>query len=322
MSLSLLSTTPRDWHSEAIRMFHEGLSYRTIAAELKLPLTTLGDFLRKYKSIKDELPEGTEPKILVYDIENTPIKGYVWNMFKANLSLPFIVQHQFMLTWAAKWLGDDMVMTDKITNHEAWQRDHTNDEGIIRSLWELMDEAHITVSHNGLRHDLQWLNMRAAVYDLPKYSPTRHIDTCRAIKRAFKLPSNSLQYAATYFGLDLKKENAGAELWQRCADGDAAAIDDMEDYNIHDLYPLEQLYLKARPYIDNHPNLALYDNSLVHPRCPRCFSKNSLELLAQPATTNVSKFQAFRCSCCGSVVRGRKNVLNKDQRENIFGNVL
>lgn len=314
------------WKEEAIRLATTtDMSWRAIAAELGVPKSTVSDYLRSIKesleAAKEIKAEGREPKILIYDCENSLLKGYFWTMFKSFIPPEAVEQDQYLLTWSAKWLGDDAVMSDKLTNYPRFNEDITDDFHIVESLWELFEEADVIVAHNNDRHDQQWLNMRAAYHGFPRYSPVKSVDTLKTLKRQFKLPSNSLKYVAKYFGLDLKLDNEGINLWIRCMNGDRAAFDEMEEYNIGDLFPLEQLYLRALPYMDSHPNLALYDDTLAVKRCPRCFSKNSLEKLEKHAYTAVSKFEAFRCKCCGSVVRGRKNVLTKEQRENVLTNV-
>lgn len=313
------------WKEEAIRLATTtDMSWRAIAAELGVPKSTVSDYLR---SIKDKLEiareirdSGRTPKILVFDIENTPLKGYFFNMFKTNVCVDAVEQHQYILTWAAKWLGDDFVMSDKLTNYPRFDEDVTDDYHIVKSLRDLVEEADMLIYHNGDRHDLPWLNTRMAAHGLSFISPHKVVDTLKVLKRHFRLPSNSLKYAAKYFGLELKLENEGINLWIRCMNGDRKAFDEMEEYNIGDLFPLEELYMLARPFITNHPNLALYDETLAVKRCPVCFSKGTLENTGKYAYTAVSKFELYHCTHCNASLRGRKNVLTKEQRENVLTN--
>ena len=78
----------------------------------------------------------------------------------------------------------------------------------------------------------------------------------------------------------------------------------MLDYNIHDVKGLEDLYLKIRPYIKNHPNLGVMLDEDV---CPNCGSPN-LEETNSEYFTSANRFPVFRCSDCKTpYIRHKKN---------------
>ena len=62
-----------------------------------------------------------------------------------------------MLSWSAKWQFEDEIMNDVVTPEEALNED---DERIAKSIWKLIDEADIVISHNGKNFDHKMLNMR------------------------------------------------------------------------------------------------------------------------------------------------------------------
>ena len=51
------------------------------------------------------------PRVLLFDIETAPILGYVWSLWEQNVGLNQIHSDWYVLSWAAKWLGDS---ADKI----------------------------------------------------------------------------------------------------------------------------------------------------------------------------------------------------------------
>ena len=85
----------------------------------------------------------------------------------------------------------------------------------------------------------------------------------------------------------------------------------MARYNRHDVIGLEEVYLKMRPYIKNHPNLGILMDEDV---CTNCGSYN-LEETEAVYFTSASKFPVFRCADCKTpYIRGKKNVnQNKTQ---------
>ena len=55
------------------------------------------------------IEEQTDPKvsILILDIETAPNLAYVWKFFKANISPKQVLEDCSIMSWSAKWLGDD-----------------------------------------------------------------------------------------------------------------------------------------------------------------------------------------------------------------------
>lgn len=93
----------------------------------------------------------------------------------------------------------------------------------------------------------------------------------------------------------------------------------MRKYNIQDVLTLEQVYLRMRPFILNHPNIGIFTQDEVHV-CPACGSVH----LHKRGTykTNVGEYQRYRCMDCGKWSRGRTNVLDKDVRKELLTNAL
>src|SRR5271165_7266283 len=66
----------------------------------------------KRVSLKEFLSIKVEPKILVLDIETSPIVSYTWGLFDQNIGLEQIVQESNILSVAVKWLGDNRVFCE------------------------------------------------------------------------------------------------------------------------------------------------------------------------------------------------------------------
>lgn len=306
-----------------------GDSWRNIAKRLDIPKSTVSDFLstrthkewwadnQKYLSIANF----SGAKILIYDVENSPEIACTWSRWKANIGENQVIQRPYMLTWAAKWLGTDEIVSDSIHNYPGYMDDLTNDINIIRTLWALIDEADIIVAHNGDRHDEPLFNTRCLVHGLQPPTPYRRIDTLKAVKGAFKFPSNALKSLLNHLDLTRKIENSGFELWKGCMEGDTASFDEMLDYNHGDVISLEELYLKIRPWIKGHPNVSMYGDN-KEKACVACGSTDLTFLPEKTAYTNVSAFSVHRCNECDKISRDRVSKKTTAQRKNILTNAL
>lgn len=160
--------------------------------------------------------------------------------------------------------------------------------------------------HN-CKADIPWINTRFIMNGLNPPRPYHIVDTLQVARKKFGFMSNKLDALCEYFGFPHKLET-DFDLWRRCVKGDEEALKYMCEYNKNDVKMLELVYLKLLPWIPNHPAVGnLVDSD--EPICAHCGS-NQLEKIDGFYTTNVSKYELFRCKHCGTVVRGRKN-LNK-----------
>jgi DNA polymerase III alpha subunit (gram-positive type) len=253
------------------------------------------------------------PKILVFDIETTPLEAYIWQkeVWKARVGADKIISEWFMLTWSAKWLFSDDVLSDRLTGKEAVQED---DSRLCKSLWKLLDEADMVIAHNGDKFDVPNINTRFIVNGLLPTSPYQQIDTKKIAAKQFGFTHNSLNGLADFFGLGRKKDT-DFDLWKACKNGSDRDLRYMEEYNQHDVVLLEEVYLKLRPWIKNHPNVSVYMDA-DEPLCHSCGSPE-VKLTNKFYYTNVNKFPTYRCKC-GAYTRGRKSVIEKSKKDNIL----
>lgn len=242
-------------------------------------------------------------KILIFDIETSPLKAYVWKRFKENISLDQTISEWFMLAWSAKWLYSSEVLGEVLTPEEVKNED---DFRIVNKLWELINEADIVVSHNGNNFDIPRINSRFIINNLPPTKSFVSIDTCAIVKKQFGFSSNKLDALAEYFGFDHKLDTS-FELWKKCMEGDDQSLKYMLTYNKRDVTLLEEVYLKLRPYIKNHPNCSNFSLEQNKMMCCNCASTDYEEIKDKFYFTQVGKYKLYRCKNCGAVFRGRSN---------------
>jgi len=255
--------------------------------------------------------DGKGPKVLIFDIETTPMLSWHWRCYKENINPVQIVKHSHVLCWVAKWLGSDAIYFDSVKG------DGEDDKRCCEELWTLCDEADIVVAHNGQAFDMGTMNARWAYHGLNPPSPAKMADTLKIARGVFNFPTNKLEGITRYFGIGSKKEHEGFRLWLKCMDGDPKAWKTMEEYNIEDVLILEELYLRIRPWDKRHANVSLlYDDEKM--RCVCCGSTD-IKRMKKNARTNVTVFPAYRCMSCGKPMRGRGRFAIS---ENTLANII
>jgi len=252
------------------------------------------------------------PKVLLFDIETSPLQAFIFqkSVWKANVGADQVISEWFMLTWSAKWLMDDTLLSDRLTGKEAKAED---DGRIVKSLWSLLDEADIIIAHNGDSFDVPNMNTRFIVHGLPPTSPYQTIDTMLVARKQFGFTHNSLNGLAKIFGFE-QKMDTDFDLWKRCVAGDDEALSYMQKYNNGDVIVLEDVYMKLRPWIRSHPNLGLYveaDGAV----CPNCGS-SSINWTNKFYYTQTGKYATFKCDC-GAFGRSRTSSVTKNARKNL-----
>lgn len=245
-------------------------------------------------------------KILLLDIETAPNKVYTWGLYDQTVGINQIIQSGYVLCWAAKWLGSPDIMCDALIDHPVtYKKDSSNDKELAKSMWKLLDGADIVVTHNGDVFDIKWLNTLFITHRLPPPSPFMSIDTCKSAKRYFRFVSNKLGYLNRHLNLSNKLDHDGFGLWVRVMAGDRKSWSHMVKYCKQDVKALEELYLTIKPYIGNHPDLALFQDT-KEALCPKCTSVHIKK--KGFAYTAKRKYQRLICLDCGTNFRGKMST--------------
>ena len=238
-------------------------------------------------------------KILIYDIETSYTVGAVWGLYEQNIAA--VIREPYMLSFAWKWLGEKTTHVLSLPDFSLYKKDQHNDKELVKALWGLFNEANIIIAHNGNSFDQKWSYARFIVNGLEPPQPAQYIDTKVIAKNKFKFNSNSLNNLGKYFDIGQKIDTGGIGLWVDCIEKkDPKAWALMCKYNKQDVVLLEQVYLKLRPYITNHPNLNVF-NGTFH-SCPNCSSSNTTKRGTRP--TRTGRKQAYQCNDCGSWHQG------------------
>jgi hypothetical protein len=252
-----------------------------------------GDVANLYNTAKGLAGKKIEPKfpkVLLFDLETSPILAYTWGLYEQNINHEFIVHDWHLLTWSAKWLFGKYIYHDSLTKDEMLTH---NDKRICQSLWQMLDEADIIIAHNLKKFDEKKANQRFLINGMQPPSPYQTIDTLVQARKVFNFTSNKLDYINKTLGIS-RKIQTDYSLWLRCLRGDKKAFKEMQDYNDQDVICLEELYLYMRPWIKSHPNIGLFMDK-YEGVCCSCGS-SQMSAINKEYKTTVGSFSLYKCS--------------------------
>jgi DNA polymerase elongation subunit (family B) len=236
-----------------------------------------------------------KPKILFYDIENSPNTAYVWDKYEQNV-IAYDREWE-MLSFAYKWQGSNKVTC-------VTREGEKTDKELTRKLHKLFREADLLVAHNGDSFDQRKAKARMIFHGMSPPKVLQSVDTKKVAKTYFRFNGNGLDELGEHLGLGRKLKHQGFDLWLGCMKDDPKAWRTMARYNKQDVVLLEKVYDKFLPWIQNHPSIA----KLNDPRdptlgCPNCGSKNFYKRGLR--ATHVQVMQQYQCNDCTSWFVGK-----------------
>lgn len=249
-------------------------------------------------------------KVLVYDLEVSPLLIWAYGTYDTNALKVEKQSHIFCFSYGWLDVENPEVMKVKcVAQYDfpaRFKADSYDDYDVVKSLYSLMEQADITLGYNVDGFDDKVSTTRFLYYNFKALSPHKSIDPLKTARSKFKLPNNKLNTVAQYFGLGEKTTVTHSDLWYDCLLGSKKAWRDMKTYCNQDVVLVKDVYMKLRPYVRAHPNLATM--SQRPDVCPTClgtkFFSNGLR------TTQTMTYRRFVCANCGATARER--VSDKD----------
>lgn len=235
-----------------------------------------------------------EPRILLYDLETSFNVVAVFQLGNNDWINPEnIIAERHIISFAYKWLGEDEVgAVSVLDNPKLFKRNPHDDSHVCKELHKLISQADVIVAHNGDKFDIKFAEARMLINGLEPLPPVQKIDTLKVAKNRFLFNSNKLDYLGNVLKVGRKLETTPG-LWLEVLKGNRAAIEKMVEYNKGDVELLERVFLKLRPYMDNHINREL----LGLDGCPRCGSKKVQSRGFHRAISRT--YRRFHCQGCG-----------------------
>ena len=240
-------------------------------------------------------------RTLIYDIETAPIIATVWGKYEQNFV--WSIQDWYMLCFAYKWEGERKTHVISQTDFKNYKPGSDDDSEVVKALHKLFDEADIIVAHNGNSFDQKKSQARMIQNGLAPPAPYKQIDTKLVARRHFNFTSNKLDDLGEYLKLGKKISTGGSDLWKSCMAGDMKAWRKMQKYNIQDVVLLEKIYLKMRPWMNNHPHLGVIDGRPL--ACKNCSSQRLHQHTKKTIANTGWKYQ-YKCYDCGAYQIGTR----------------
>lgn len=259
-------------------------------------------WLSNIEKAEERVGDEFAPKVLVFDIETSPIVAYAWGLFKQNIPIDAIINDWKVLCWSAKWLGSQDIISTSLPQNDGDEKE------VVRMLWELLDQADYVVAHNGKKFDVKKMNSKFLEYELGMPSHFVTIDTLQIVKGNLNLTSNKLDWVATFLGIENKHETSFA-LWKGCMEGSLESWEKMVKYCDQDVNILEQVYLKVMHLDKRSPNYYTYFDG-EEPICKVC-GEEVVETSSHK--TAASTFPVYSCVSCGHNQRSRKSIKDKTE---------
>jgi predicted RNA-binding Zn-ribbon protein involved in translation (DUF1610 family) len=260
-------------------------------------------------------PLGEGARIVTIDVETFPNLVYTWGLFQQNISCNQIVRDWTIASVCWKWLDE------KKTNYMDCSGDPLNDGPLLAKIWEVLDQADIVIGQNSKHFDIRKINARLIERGYNPPSPYKQVDTKVEAKKVAMFTSNRLEWLSAHLTdepKDKHKDFPGFELWSECLAGNKKAWAAMRKYNPTDVLATEKVYLKLRPWIDTHPNIANYNPDQKTHACPKCGSESMQH--RGTARTNVGIYRRMHCRSCGGWSRTRYTLNTIAERRALLAN--
>lgn len=232
----------------------------------------------------------SKPKILIYDIETSPLISLTWGRYDQNVVK--VVRDREIMSFAYKWAGESKI---RVLNREEAFNSPLSEKSILKTIAKLLNEADASVAHNGDSFDKKVIRARMIKHNLRPLKHLVTVDTLSSARRYFSFTGNSLKDLSEFFGFGKKGKTDGIDLWWGCMNGDEKSWRDMTAYNAKDVELLEKIYLKLKPWIESHPNLSVLDGKAGV--CPSCESRDVQKNGVRPQLRGVQ--QRWACKGCG-----------------------
>jgi DNA polymerase elongation subunit (family B) len=269
---------------------------------------------RKNKGKKQAEVIAKAPRILILDLETSADIVATFGRRQVNISQSNILHEGNEIISAAWMWYDEGVVESLCSDYWAFEIDPESEQGLLRMLIALLNEADAVVIHNA-RFDLGTIQHRMLAYGMGKIPTVKVIDTLQLARKYLKLRSNKLEAIAKYFKLSDKMQNEGITLWIKTQSGDLDAMQTMLEYNEKDVEALRDVYRTFQPLSTTFNQGLLVEAS--SPVCGACGSTD-VSPTGRLVHTTVSSFTEYECHDCGAKLRDRKSVVSKQKKENLL----
>jgi DNA polymerase elongation subunit (family B) len=260
-----------------------------------------------------DLQKQSAARVLTFDIETQRAIVETFSLFSKFTHMDRVLVPARVLCFSARWRGEDKTIFKAAWNEDSrFHVDQVQYEKILQVIFELLDRAHVVITWNGDRFDLQWIEAECNRLGMGRPSPYKSVDLCKIAKKRFDkgLMSRKLEWSARYWLHDGKVKHGGTDLWHDIRHGTTAekraAQKLMREYCVHDTVLTERVFDEY--YLPWSPvNLALYNSNIDGElACTKCGTPGELE----PAGfyyADAYAYDQYRCRKCKGVSKSARS---------------
>lgn len=234
-----------------------------------------------------------EPKILLWDIETTPVKCWIFRTGKQFINHKSIVEGERfeIICIAYKWSNQKKV------NCLTWDKNQ-NSAKMVQEFVEVLESSDVAIGQNADSFDVKQLNTQRMLHGQPPIAWPTTEDTRKQIKRHFYVTSSSLEYMSKLL-TGSGKDRMEFDDWIDIVDKKSSkALAKMVKYCKKDVKKLEEVWNRIAPYVTVKASRARI-MGIKNPACPKCGSPR-VQKRGQRFLMSSTK-QRYTCySCLGS----------------------
>lgn len=164
---------------------------------------------------------------------------------------------------------------------------------MLQSFIKVLNQADEIIGHNSDKFDTKWIRTRCAYHRIAMMPDYKSIDTLKAFRGGFNMPTNRLDAIGRYFGVGKKiktTEELWFDVWQKKS---RKALSQMVRYCKQDVLLLENVFNIINPYVKPKTHL-----TGITRECPECGS-DQLQINRHRVTVAGAKQVQFQCKDCG-----------------------
>lgn len=222
----------------------------------------------------------------------------VWDIEASNLSADFGI----VLCVGSKFVGKPKVTIPTILDFVR-PNDRsllTAEKRMLRAVSKALIDSDAWVTHFGTHYDIGFVNARLIYHGLPPIPANHpHIDTWKISRYKLRLSSNRLATISTFLKTGDEKNKIKPEQWLGALSGNKAAMAYIAEHCRLDVLVLEEVYLRLRPLMTNHPRGGGGE-------CHACGSKRLRSEGWRLTTTK--RYRRVQCKDCGAWGHDTKSV--------------
>lgn len=236
------------------------------------------------------------PKVLAFDFETSPAKGYFFgNIWETNIIE--VIEYEQILCVAWMEHGSDKVYVKGQDDFPSYKAGKLDDKELVKFFRDIISRYDIVSGHNSDRFDLTVLNTRLLAHGLEPISLSSTLDTKKISKNKFHLPSNKLDDIADFLGIG-RKLSTHKSLWMGCEQGIQKDWDYMKKYCKLDVKLQDEVLEYIIPFVKFNNTYNYMDG--VRPNCtnPTCLSPKVVKKMTKKVSGG--RRQQYQCKDCGS----------------------